>query len=318
VLVTGASGYLASRLVPALIAAGVTVQLLSRRRPSLPMLLPYFVGSPDGDPRGLRDACRGVRTIFHLAGQTSVAAAKRDPYGDLNANVIGMLRLLDAVSNAKQPPAIVFAGTVTEAGIPPGDTLDESAPDRPMTVYDVHKLAAEKHLESASMRGQVHGVTLRFANIYGPGAASAATDRGVLNQMMRRASSGEPLTVFGAGDQLRDYTFVDDIVDALLRAASHAAALSGRHFVIGSGDRRTMAGIVQLVAARARVDVRRADPPAGQDPIDRRSYVVNASAFTKATGWSAKVALEDGINRTFDWIAENGVDGLKAGSRSHD
>jgi nucleoside-diphosphate-sugar epimerase len=316
VLVTGASGYLASRLVPALIAAGVTVQLLSRRRPSLPMLLPYFVGSPDGDPRALREAVRSVRTIFHLAGQTSVAEAKRDPYGDLHANVMGMLRLLEAVSDAKQPPAIVFAGTVTEAGIPPGDTLDESAPDRPLTIYDVHKLAAEKHLESASMRGQVLGVTLRFANIYGPGAASGAADRGVLNQMMRRASHREPLTVFGAGDQLRDYTFVDDIVDALSRAAAHAAALSGQHFVIGSGDRRTMADIIQLVAARAGVDVRRANPPADQDPIDRRSYVVNASAFTRATGWSTAVTLEEGINRTFDWIAENGVDGLKAGSRS--
>ena len=310
VLVTGASGYLASRLVPALISAGVTVQLLSRRRPSLPMLLPYFVGSPDGDPRTLRESVRGVRTIFHLAGQTSVADAKRDPYGDLTANVIGMLRLLDAVSNAQQPPAIVFAGTVTEAGIPPGDTLDEGAPDRPMTVYDIHKLAAEKHLEAASMRGQVRGVTLRFANIYGPGAASGAVDRGVLNQMMRRASNGEPLTVFGSGSQLRDYTFIDDIVDALLRAASHAVPLSGKHFVIGSGDRRSIAAIIQLVAERASsrlgrgIGVQRADPPADQDPIDRRSYVVDASAFTRATGWSPKVTLADGINRTLEWIAE--------------
>lgn len=304
VLVTGASGYLASRLVPALLAAGVTVQLLSRRRPSLPVLLPYFVGSPDGEPRALREAVRGVRTIFHLAGQTSVAEAKRDPYADLTANVIGMLRLLDVVSNAKQPPAIVFAGTVTEAGIPPGETLDETAPDRPITIYDIHKLAAEKHLESASVHGLVHGVTLRLANIYGPGAASGAGDRGVLNQMMRRASSGEPLTVYGSGDQVRDYTFVDDVVDALLRAAAHAAALSGRHFVVGTGDRRTMAQIIQLVAARGGVEVRRTEPPADHDPIDRRSYVVNASAFAGATRWSPKVALEDGINRTFEWIAE--------------
>jgi nucleoside-diphosphate-sugar epimerase len=310
VLVTGASGYLASRLVPALIAAGVPVHLLSRRRPSLPIMVPYFVGSPDGDPHVLREAARGVRTIFHLAGQTSVAEARRDPYGDLSANVLGMLRLLEAVSNATQRPAIVFAGTVTEAGIPSGDPLDESAPDRPVTVYDIHKLAAEKHLELASKRGQVHGVTLRFANIYGPGAASGAADRGVLNQMLRRASHGEPLTVFGTGDRLRDYTFVDDIVDALVRAAAHAKPLSGRHFVIGSGDRRTMEDIIQLVAGRAssrlgrQVEVQYATPPPNQDPIDGRSYVVNASAFAKATGWAPTVTLEEGIDRTLDWIAE--------------
>lgn len=312
VLVTGASGYLASRIVPALNAAGVPVHLLSRRRPSLPILVPYFVGSPDGDPQVLRDATRGVRTIFHLAGQTSVAEAKRDPSGDLKANVIGMLRLLEAASNAKQPPAVVFTGTVTEAGIPAGDMLDESAPDRPITIYDIHKLAAEKHLELASSRGQVCGVTLRLANIYGPGAASGATDRGVLNQMMRRASRGEPLSVSGA-DRLRDYTFIDDVVDALWRAAAHAETLAGQHFVVGSGDRRTMADIVQLVAVRARVEVRRANPPSDQDPIDRRSYVVNAAAFRRATGWSPTVALEDGISRTLDWIAETGVAGLKAG-----
>lgn len=304
VLVTGASGYLASRLVPALLAGGVAVQLMSRRRPSLPMLTPYFVGSPDGDPHALAEAVRGARTIVHLAGQTSVAGAKRDPYADLKANVVGMLRLIEAASNAPRPMRVVFAGTVTQAGIPPGDMLDESATDRPMTIYDIHKLAAEKHLELASRRGLVHGVTLRFANIYGPGASSGAADRGVLNQMMRRASSGEPLTLFGTGDCLRDYTFIDDIVEALWQAAAHAETLSGRHFVVGSGDRRTMADIVQLVAERARVEVRRADPPADQDPIDGRSYVVNAAAFTRAAGWSPKVALEDGINRTLEWIAE--------------
>ena len=310
VLVTGASGYLASRLVPALIAGGVSVQLLSRRRPSLPMLVPYFVGSPDGDPDALREAARGARTIFHLAGQTSVVEAKRDPNGDLRANVTGMLRVLEAVSNAKHPPAIVFAGTVTEAGIPPGDTLDESAPDAPMTVYDIHKLAAEKHLELASKRGQVRGVTLRFANIYGPGAASGATDRGVLNRMIQRAANGQPLTVYGSGDRVRDYTFIDDIVEALVRAAARASALSAKHFVIGSGDRRTMAELIEVVARRAssrlgrRVEVQHADPPADRDPIDGRSYVVNASAFSQATGWSPKIALEDGIDRTLEWMAE--------------
>jgi dTDP-4-keto-6-deoxyhexose 4-ketoreductase len=116
--------------------------------------------------------------------------------------------------------------------------------------------------------------------------------------------------VFGTGDRLRDYTFVDDIVDALVRAAAHAKPLSGRHFVIGSGDRRTMEDIIQLVAGRAssrlgrQVEVQYATPPPNQDPIDGRSYVVNASAFAKATGWAPTVTLEEGIDRTLDWIAE--------------
>ena len=309
ILITGASGYLASRLVPAVLARSRDVRLLSRRQPPVIERARYFCGSPDGDPHQLKEAVRGARTIFHLAGQTSVAEAKRDPYGDLRANVTGMLRLLELAAATSPRPTIVFAGTVTQAGIPPTEMLDESAPDRPITVYDIHKLTAEKHLAAASALGSVTGVTLRLANVYGPGAQSAAPDRGVLNRLIRIAVSGEPLTVFGDGRQLRDYTFIDDVIEALVLAAEHAAAIAGRYFVIGSGDRRTMADIIQTVAGRAAsrfgrpVPVTRAEPPAGQDPIDSRSYGVNATAFMTATGWAPRTRLEDGIDRTLDWIA---------------
>ena len=310
VLITGASGYLASRLVPAVLAQSRDVRLLSRREPPFIEHARYFCGSPDGNPQSLKEAIRGARTIFHLAGQTSVAEARRDPYGDLRANVAGMLRLLEHAAAASSQPTIVFAGTVTQAGIPPGDTLDESVPDRPITVYDIHKLTAEKHLAAASARGAVTGVTLRLANVYGPGAQSNAPDRGVLNRLIRVAASGEPLTVFGGGRQLRDYTFVDDVIEAFLLAAGHARALAGRYFVIGSGNRRTIADIIHTVAGRASarvgrpIQVTQAEPPADQDPIDSRSYCVNAAAFMTATGWAPRTSLEAGIDRTIDWIAE--------------
>lgn len=309
VLITGASGYLASRLVPAVLARSRDVRLLSRRQPQFAGKARYFAGSPDGDPQQLTEAIRGTRTIFHLAGQTSVAEARRDPYADLRANVTGMLRLLELAAAASSRPTIVFAGTVTQAGIPSTDTLDESAPDHPITVYDIHKLTAEKHLAAASALGSVTGVTLRLANVYGPGAPSAAPDRGVLNRLIRGAVSGEPLTVFGEGRQLRDYTFIEDVIDAFLLAADHAAAIAGRYFVIGSGERRTMADIIHAVAGRASkrfgraIQVTRAEPPVNRDLIDARSYAVDASAFMTATGWAPRTRLEDGIDRTLEWIA---------------
>jgi nucleoside-diphosphate-sugar epimerase len=310
VLVTGASGYLASRLVPALAAGCRDVRLMSRRKPSYPSTHRYFAGSPDRDLAVLREAACDAATIFHLAGQTSVAQARRDPAADVQANIMGMVRLLEAVAGASRPPTIVFAGTVTEAGIPDGETLDERVPDRPITEYDIHKLAAEKHLAAAAMRGVVRGVTLRLANVYGPGTRSLASDRGVLNEMIRRAGAGDRITVFGVGKQLRDFTFIDDIVRAFLFAAERAAAVSGRFFVVGSGHRRTFADTVAIVARQASarhgrpVEVVQVDPPPTQEPIDMRSYVVDASAFRNATGWAPTVSLEDGIERTLDWIAE--------------
>ena len=202
----------------------------------------------------------------------------------------------------------MLAGTATESGLPPTDTLDERAPDQPITVYDTHKLAAERALEAASRSRIVRGATLRLANVYGPGAQPGAVDRGVLNRMIRLAVAGRPLQIYGDGSELRDYTFIDDIASAFVKAAGHAADISGRHFVVGSGDRRTIAQIMATVARRTEERVGRAvllqhvPAPPSSDPIDARSYVVDASAFMAATGWRPSIDLETGIDRTLDWI----------------
>lgn len=306
VLITGGSGYIASRLLPQLAGVG-DIRVLSRRapRPSIPF---RWIEGHAGDPVALSDALGGARTIFHLAAQTSVAVAKQDPQADYDANVTGLTRLLDAIGAQQVPPTLVLAGTATESGIPPTDTLDDRAKDQPITVYDSHKLEAERALEAASRSRIVRGVTLRLANVYGPGAQSGAVDRGVLNRMIRLAFKGHPLQIYGDGSQLRDYTFIDDIASAFVKAAGHAADILGRHFVVGSGDRRTLAQIVATVARRTEervghaVRVEHVPVPPSSDPIDARSYVVDASAFTAATGWRPSIDLETGIDRTLDWI----------------
>lgn len=309
VLVTGGSGYIASRLLPQLSAVG-EIRVLSRRapRPGVPV---RWIQGHAGVPAALAEAVRGARTIFHLAAQTSVAIARQDPDGDRRANVESLERLIEAVAAQRgSPPVLVLAGTVTQSGVPDTETLTEHEPDRPITVYDAHKLEAERLLEAASRTGTVHGVTLRLANVYGPGARSGAADRGVLNRMIRSAFEGAPLQIYGDGRQLRDYTFVDDVAMALVKAAGRAADISGGHFVVGSGARRTIAEIVAIVADRAalrtgtRVPVEFVPAPGRSDPIDARSYVVDAAAFTAATGWRPVVGLDAGIDRTLDWIAQ--------------
>lgn len=310
-LVTGGSGYIASRLIRRLQRDGVDVRVLSRRAPAIAIPVQWFQGHA-ADEALLADAMRGVRSVFHLAGQTSVAVARQNPESDYDANVVGMIRLLDAVRRHAPSAPLVFAGTVTQAGIPSGEVLDERAADHPITIYDRHKLEAERILEAACRAGALRGVTLRLANIYGPGAQSTAADRGVLNRMIRAASTGQPLTIFGDGTQLRDYTFIDDVVEAFVKAAQCAADMTGRHFVVGSGRRMTFAEIVATVARRSAlriggpIAINYVPAPATSDPIDARSYVVDAGALASATGWQPLIDLETGIDRSLDWLAQTG------------
>ena len=312
VLITGGSGYIASRLLPQLAGVG-EIRVLSRRAPRPSVAIRWIEGHA-GDAAALQDAIHDARTIFHLAAQTSVAIARENPQADYDANVSGLTRILDAIGRGTTPPTLVLAGTVTQCGIPLTDTLDERAPDQPITVYDAHKLEAERALEAAARSQVVRGVTLRLANVYGPGARSGAADRGVLNRMIRLASEGRPLSVYGDGAELRDYTFVDDVAAAFVKAAGRAADISGRHFVVGSGERRTLAGAAALVAAQASrrsgrpIPVEHVPAPASADRIDGRSYVVDAGAFTDATGWRPTVDLETGIGRTLDWLAEGAAE----------
>lgn len=268
----------------------------------------YFQGDITSAAQ-VREATAGAEIVFHLAGQTSVPRAEADPEGDRRANVGGMQNLVDAIREHGSKAAIVNAGTSTEAGLPPADVVDETTADHPVTVYDTHKLEAERLLERASRAGHLNGVTLRLTNVYGPGPRSGSPDRGILNQFVRRALAGEPLTVFGEGNYLRDYIYVDDVAEAFIAGAKHAVAIGGQHFVLGTGERRTFADAVRAVAVAVErrtgrvVPVLQVDEPATMSAIDRRSYVADPSRFTAATGWRPRITFEVGLDRTIQAAA---------------
>jgi UDP-glucose 4-epimerase len=159
--------------------------------------------------------------------------------------------------------------------------------------------------------GAVKGAALRLANVYGPGPASSSADRGILNQMVRKALKGETLRIYGKGDFLRDYVYVEDVARAFALAADHVDAVNGKHFVISTGTGHTLAQAVRLVAERvaARTGrqalVEHVAPPASLSPIDTRNFVGDPSAFARATGWRPSVSLQEGIDRTIDFFLAN-------------
>lgn len=310
IVVTGASGYLGRRLVEHL--AGVPCRII---RVSRSAALPPAPSSPatlvnvTGD---LRDAALwarlldGADLVVHFAAQTSAAVAAANPAIDFAANVVPMRRLLEACRGLRRQPVILSAGTVTQAGVPARIPVDEDADDQPITVYDQHKLTAERDLETAVAAGAAIGATLRLANIYGPGSPTTGRNRNVLNRMVRSALQGEPLTVFGGGDYVRDYLFVDDAVDAFLAAGASADRINGRHYVVGSGNGVTIREAFELVAARVGaltgriVPVINAVAPHPLSAIEQRHFVANPARFAAATGWRATSTLSDGIDRTIE------------------
>ena len=246
----------------------------------------------------------GVDIVFHLAAQTSLNVAEEDPVADFNANVLPLLHLVETCRREGLCPAVIFAGTVTETGIPIRWPVDETHPDHPLTVYDLHKWMAEQYLKHYVGLGVIRGTVLRLANVYGPGPRSQSRDRGILNQTIAKALRGETLTIYGSGNQLRDYIYVEDAALAFLTAGANLERVNGKHFVIGTGEGHTLAETFHLVADEVRlitgrrVEIEHVEPPAPLTPIETRNFVADSRSFSELTGWIPSTSLREGMVQT--------------------
>lgn len=256
------------------------------------------------------EALDGADYVFHFAAQTSTYVANQDPLADLNANVVPALQMLEACRQQGLRPRIMFSGTATQCGLPPQVPVDESLQDHPVVVYDIHKLMAEKYLQYYALEDQIPTVTLRLANVYGPGDSAGSLDRGVLNRMIRSALSNQPLTVYGEGAQLRDYVYIEDVVRGFLMAGAAAGRIAGNYYIIGNGTGYRIADAINLVADRVehrlayRPKVVHVPPPSTLSPIEERDFIADTARFRSATGWIPQVSLVDGIDRTLDYLQE--------------
>jgi UDP-glucose 4-epimerase len=312
ILITGGSGYLASNLAMALKDVECKILRLTR---SVEKLIPIDGICEFVDVQSdlltsdiWEETLENIDIVYHFAAQTSTYDANAHPAKDFQSNVLPMLELLKACDKNGWQPIVCFSGTVTEAGIPQSVPVDETHPDCPVTIYDVHKQMAENYLKYYARHGTVKGVTLRLPNVYGPGPQSSSADRGILNMMMRKALKGETLTVYGTGEYLRDYIHVDDVSWAFLAAPMSIDCLNGHHFVVGTGEGHTIMQAVNLIATRvyqkfgSSVSVISIDPPTSQSPIEFRNFIANSSKFQMAVEWAPFYSLTKGIDQTLDFF----------------
>ena len=315
ILVTGGNGYLGSNLISILKSIDCKITILDR------ITGQHLEGKHTAEIRecicDIRDPdiwdeiLDGIDLIFYFAGQTSVYKANENPNDDFAINVQPLFNLLEACRKHTWKPGILFSGTVTENGIPEKLPVNEMFPDKPVTVYDLHKLIAEHYLKYYSNRGIVQAAILRLANVYGPGPLSTNADRGILNMMVRRALNGEDLTLYGDGNFLRDYIFIDDVINAFLLSAMHLGIVNGKHFIVASSVSHTIREAFEIVIENVQSITNRnvklisVKPPENLSPIESRNFVADIRSFTNSTGWLPETSLNDGIIATIKFYNEN-------------
>lgn len=311
-LVTGAGGYVAGALVPALLARNYEVVRLSRRA------LPSVTGLTDvvGDPRQMAiwtGPLLEVDTVFHLASETSANAAALDPSACLQATVGTTVNMIEAFRRAGKKPDVVYASTCSVFGVTETLPVDETVPASPETVYDLHKLMAEMHIALATRQGAIRGCSLRLANVYGwSPQANGAGDRGILNRMVRLGLAGKPITIYGGGDYLRDYIHLDDVADGLIAADAAMERCKGRSFLLATGQGATVGQAFSLAAERVtaltgrKTEVAHVDWPVPPAPIECRNFVGSNRGLAEAAEWAPRISLRDGIDRTVTAILKEG------------
>lgn len=310
VAVTGASGYLASVLIDALKETAAGILRVSRSD------LPAISGAESlkSDPRS-KDCWENIvakaDVIFHLAGNTSVYAAAKNPADSLNSTVLPITHLVAAAQSAGRRPRVVFASTATVYGLTSDLPVAEDAPTAPITNYDLHKLFAEKQLGLASDQGILEGVSLRLANVYGPSSSTtSADDRGILNKITRMALRGGNLQLYGDGNYLRDYVYVDDVAQAFM-AAGAGKEVVGRSFNVASGKGITVRDAFHLVAERVErvtrkmVHIENTPWPEGADPIEFRNFVADITGLQNSAGWHPIISLNQGVDWMIEYFSNN-------------
>ena len=252
------------------------------------------------DPHSMKTLVKGHDFLFNLAGQTSHMDSMADPYTDLDINCKAQLSILEACRNANPGIRIVFAGTRQIYGKPDYLPVDEKHPVRPVDVNGINKMAGEwYHILYNNVYG-IRACSLRLTNTIGPRMRIKDARQTFLGVWIRQVLTGKPFEVWG-GEQLRDFTYVDDCVDAMMRAALHEEAF-GQIFNIGGGKRislRDLADLLVDTAGEGAYEVR--EYPADRKKIDIGDYYADDSRLRSLLGWEPRTQLRDGLRQIIDY-----------------
>lgn len=313
-LITGGLGFIGSNLARKLVHMGHNVTLVDS-------LIPCYGGnlantkdiankvsiniSDIRDPYATRQLVRNIDVVFNLAGQTSHADSMTDPFPDLDINAKAQLSLLEAVREVNPAAIVIFASTRQLYGKPQYLPVDEAHPIRPVDVNGVNKLAGEQfHLLYHDVYG-IRTACLRLTNTYGPGMRIKDARQTFLGIWIKHLLTNESIQVFGDGLQLRDFNFVDDVVDALISAATTDSCY-GKVFNLGGSEVVSLKDLAQKLSQFQPDSSWRLVPfPEERKKIDIGDYYSNYRLASDLLGWSPQVKLDEGLLKTVHYYRQN-------------
>ncbi|MBI2251823.1 MAG: GDP-mannose 4,6-dehydratase [Armatimonadetes bacterium] len=314
IMITGGLGFLGSNLAHSLVKVPCEIILIDA-------MLPLYGGNYFNieeikeklkieiadirDKDKMNELVKGQDYIFNIAGQVSHLDSMSDPFLDLDINARGNLVLLEACRKYNSKAKIIYAGTRGQYGKLEYVPVDEKHKMEPTDIYGVNKMAAEHyHLIYNRIYG-IRSASLRINNTYGPRHQMKHGKYGILNWFIRIALENGTIKIFGDGNQLRDYNYVDDVVKAMLLTGSNEKS-AGNVYNLGSGKQIKFIELVEeIIKTAGNGKIEKVPWPKERADIEIGDYAADFSKIKKELNWEPKVSLDEGLKKTIEFYKRN-------------
>lgn len=306
-LVTGGAGFIGSNIVDELLRRGHSVSVLddfsSGKEENLSNALAKIrlIRGDICDLEAAREACEGADYVLHLAARTSVPRSVKDPIETNHVNIDGTLNVLVAARDARVR-RVVYAASSAAYGETPTLPKTESMPPDPVSPYGVTKLVGEMYAQVFGRTYGLENVSIRYFNVFGPRQDPSSQYSGVLSRFILAMLEGSAPVVYGDGEQSRDFTYVDNVVDISLRACE-APGVSGKVFNAGTGFRISLNDVLRTLGQIKGTPVRATyDRVRAGDILHSQGDITLGAKFL---GYVPCVGFEEGLRRTWKWYSES-------------
>lgn len=296
---TGGSGYIGSALLSRLRPSLNSLNIVSRNHDN-PFGVNVLFSENLFDEKLWDRIVEESDVIFHLAGNTSLEWAEDHQEDSLELAILPIKRFRDSCIRKNKFPRFIFASTVTVYGSDYQGVINEEKTPHPESIYDLHKIFSEEYLRYCSKNVGFESIILRLSNVYGPSKVKAgSSSRGVLNQVTANLMEGKQVSVYGDGEYLRDYIYIEDVVNAFLMAGSKSFKRNSEIYNICSGTSITLKKAFTIAQSilKNQSTIQEVPWPENSYKIDKRNYEGDNGKFSEDFNWNPKFNIEEGIEQ---------------------
>jgi len=315
-VVTGGLGFIGSNLAQELVSLGISVHIIDSELESYGANRANIAGIEEEvtihstDVRNKQEIIECMTSIkpdviFHLAAQLSRPVSLEKPQIDIDINCKGTIHVAESAKIMKPSPKIIFASSQSVYGVPQSLPIDEESPAEPIDIYGANKLAGEGYLRTYSNRYDIETTVCRLTNVYGPRAQLSNPKYGVINKFIRNAIKNEDLTVYDPGDMLRDFVYVNDVINAFIETLKHQKPMF-RKYLIGSGRSISIKQLAEMIVKTANGGSVELVPwPEDWEGIRIGDITANVAKMEQETDWEPRRDIESGLEKTISYYKDH-------------